>query len=34
LPAALSSTALTALEPMSRPTSDFALRNTAVLSCE
>src|SRR3954453_6091395 len=35
LPAAFSSTALTALEPISRPTRDFALRNTGyVQSCD
>src|SRR4051795_3627224 len=35
LPAGLSSTALTALEPISRPTRDFALRNTGyVQSCK
>src|SRR6185436_14117914 len=35
LPAGLSSTALTALEPISRPTRDFALRNTGyVQSCD
>src|SRR4029078_13529099 len=35
LPAGLSSTALTALEPISRPTRDFALRNTGyVPSCD
>jgi hypothetical protein len=30
LPDGLSSMALTALDPMSRPTSDLALRNTAL----